>query len=108
MKAAKLCILDVNEAVNLPLFYNTSIDRRLDIDGINMLLNELKKTENAAPIDKQKNKWEIYWHTLEEWGSIIYSYILEKSAVNIVLTLFELTQGDEVQEEGRLRDLILP
>lgn len=67
---------------------------------IQLLLTELQKTGNAGPIDKQKNRYEIYWHTLDEWGSIIYSYVLEKSYGNTVLTLFELLQGDENADAG--------
>lgn len=93
-KAAKLSIVDIGEASNLPLFYNTAIDRKVDNDTIQLLLIELQKTGNASPVDKQKHRWEIYWHTLEEWSSIIYNYITENNLVNSVLTLFELTQGE--------------
>lgn len=98
-KLAKLCIIDVREAVTLPLFNNTAIDRKLDVPSIITLLTELQKTGNAAPLDKQKNRWEIYWHTLEEWGSIIYNYISNVGAMNSVMTIFELTQGDDVKGE---------
>lgn len=87
-KATKQFILDVREVSHHPLFNNSNINRKLDIEFILAILSDMCRTENAAPIDKQQNRWEIYWHTLEEWGNIIYNYINDIGAINSVLTLF--------------------
>lgn len=96
----KQFIIDIREAQHQTLFSNTAINRKLDTECLLAILSDLQRTQNAIPLDKQRNRWEIYWHTLEEWAAIIYNYINSKGATNSVLTLFELTQGDEVQEEG--------
>jgi ESCRT-II complex subunit VPS25 len=93
---SKLYIIDVREANQLPLFNNSAINRKLDSSVVVSILSELSKTGNAAPLDKAKHRWEIYWHTLEEWASIIYDYVCENGMQNSVLTLFELSQGDDV------------
>ncbi|KAK4872246.1 hypothetical protein RN001_016370 [Aquatica leii] len=98
-RSTKACSLDIREASRHLLFSNTSINRKLNAEFILAILSDLQRTQNAAPIDKQRYRWEIYWHTLEEWGSIIYDYITSRGATNSVLTLFELTQGDDVQDE---------
>lgn len=95
----KQFIIDIREAQHQTLFSNTAINRKLDTECLLAILSDLQRTQNAIPLDKQRNRWEIYWHTLEEWAAIIYNYINSKGATNSVLTLFELTQGDEVQEE---------
>ncbi|RZC39231.1 ESCRT-II domain containing protein [Asbolus verrucosus] len=93
----RLFIIDVREAHQLPLFHNSSINRKLDPSVIISILSELSKTGNAAALDKPRHRWEVYWHTLEEWASMIYEYVCDSGMQNSVLTLFELAQGDDVQ-----------
>lgn len=59
----------------------------------------MQRTGNAAALDKNKNRWEVYWHTLDEWGSIIYDYVSSKGFAGSVLTLYELSQGEDTVEE---------
>ncbi|GJQ65958.1 Vps25 [Trypoxylus dichotomus] len=98
-KATKQSTLDIYEATNLPVFNNTMINRKLNPQALLTILNELQNSGNAAPIDKQKNIWDIYWHTLDEWANIVYNYITNIGATNSVLTIYELTQGDDHQGE---------
>lgn len=98
-KASKKCVIDIREASALSVFNNTAINRKLDPSFITAILSDLQRTGNASPLDKHKNRWEIYWHTLEEWGSLIQSYVISKGFTNTVLTLFELAQGDDTQGE---------
>lgn len=71
----KIYRLDVREASKVPLFHNVSINRKLDENVIVSILSELQKSGNVMPVDKQKFRWEIYWHTLEQWSSILYEFI---------------------------------
>ncbi|KAK5639628.1 hypothetical protein RI129_012120 [Pyrocoelia pectoralis] len=98
-KFSKTCTLDVREASHHPLLSNTSINRKLNTEVVLAILSDLQRTQNAAPIDKQRFRWEIYWHTLEEWGNLIYNHIVSRGATNSVLTLFELSQGEDVRDE---------
>lgn len=100
-RVKKESILDVHEAVRGPLFFNTSINRKLEFDFILLILNDLMQSKNAAPCDKSKNRWEIYWHTLEEWASLIYNYVVNSGLTNTVCTFFELTQSEDVINEGK-------
>lgn len=107
-KQNKITTLDINEAQNNPPFCNTSINRKLPLDGMITVLEYMSKTGNAAAIDKNKNKWEVYWHSLEEWGNIIYSWASENAMTNSVCTLFEIVQGDNSTDQGKLiNDLLL-
>lgn len=98
-KTTKKCTIDIREASSLPVFNNTNINRKLNSAFVVAILSDLQRTGNAAALDKHKNRWEVYWHTLEEWGSIIYNYVSGKGSVNTVMTLYELTQSDDVQDE---------
>lgn len=77
----KTYLVDVREANQIPLFNNSSINRKLEPALIISILSELQKSGNAAPIDKSKYRWEIFWHTLEEWSTIIYDYINNRGTV---------------------------
>ncbi|KAJ9574353.1 hypothetical protein L9F63_026001, partial [Diploptera punctata] len=93
-RSTKQCHLDIREAQRSPLFSNTTIDRKLPLDGILMVLDDLSQTGNAEPLDKQKHRWNIYWHTLEEWADMVYSWAQNSGMLNTVCTLFELVGGD--------------
>ncbi|KAL6256323.1 hypothetical protein P5V15_012440 [Pogonomyrmex californicus] len=73
--------------------------RRLPSEAVLMILEELGKSGNASPLDKTKQRWLIYWHTLEEWGDIIYNWAQENGFVGSVCTFFELTQGEDTTEQ---------
>ncbi|KAF5294980.1 hypothetical protein FQR65_LT10623 [Abscondita terminalis] len=98
-RSTKICLIDIREASRHTLFSNTNINRKLNAQFLLTILIDLQRTQNADPIDKQKFRWFIYWNTLEEWASIIYDYVSSRGANNSVFTLFELTQGDDVQDE---------
>ncbi|XP_076269113.1 vacuolar protein sorting 25 [Rhynchophorus ferrugineus] len=98
-RKGRLYLVDVRESSHIPLFNNSNINRKLEESVIISILSELQKTGHAAPVDKAKHRWEIYWHTLDEWASMIYGYISSRGFNNSVLTLYELSQGEDVQTE---------
>ncbi|XP_055594656.1 vacuolar protein-sorting-associated protein 25 [Uranotaenia lowii] len=90
-------ILNLNE--DGPLFVNESISRKLPSEGRLWLLEELAKSGNAAPVDKRKQQWEVYWHTLDEWGGIIYGWAAANGMTNTVCTIYELVSGENTVGE---------
>ncbi|KAF5275040.1 hypothetical protein FQA39_LY06977 [Lamprigera yunnana] len=98
-RCKKTFTLDIRETHQHPLFNNKDINRKLDMEFVLAILSDLQRTQNAAPVDKQRCLWKIYWHTIEEWSYILYDYITMKGGTNSVFSLYELTQGEEVQEE---------
>ena len=71
-----------------------------------IIIEELAKTSNAIPLDKAKQRWIISWHTLEEWGDIIYSYVQDNGFIGSVCTFYELTQSEDTKEQGKYKYLI--
>ncbi|XP_023725454.1 vacuolar protein-sorting-associated protein 25 [Cryptotermes secundus] len=98
-RITKQHILDIREAQRTPLFNNTTIDRKLPLEGIVMILDDLARTGNAEPLDKQKHRWHIYWHTLEEWADLVYSWVQSCGMANAVCTIYEITEGDNTIDE---------
>lgn len=98
-KANKLSLLDIREAHQSSLFNNSTIDRKLPQEGILLVLDDLQKTGNAEPLDKSRNRWLIYWHTLEEWAALIYNWAQASGSLNNVCTFFELVAGDDTSDQ---------
>lgn len=60
----------------------------------------MSRSGRAAPLDKSKAVWEVYWHSLDEWGNMVYSWASNNGMNNSVCTLFELREGDNTADEG--------
>uniref|UniRef100_A0A1B6C7Q5 Vacuolar protein-sorting-associated protein 25 n=1 Tax=Clastoptera arizonana TaxID=38151 RepID=A0A1B6C7Q5_9HEMI len=103
----KLYILDVREAERLPLFNNSSINRKLSSEGIITVLNTLEKTKNAEPVDKSRTRWFVYWHTLVEWADIIYNWAKDSGQINSVCTLFEIKNTTDTEFSGLNQDVLV-
>nr|QBH73049.1 hypothetical protein [Orthoderella ornata] len=98
-RATKQSTLDVAEAQRSELFNNSSIKRKLPQEGIIMILEDLARTGNAEALDKQKRRWLVYWHTLDEWANILYSWAQNSGMTNTVCTFYELVEGDSTADE---------
>ncbi|XP_033729052.1 vacuolar protein-sorting-associated protein 25-like [Pecten maximus] len=88
--------IDVTESQNSPLFNNKAINRKLSMDGILTVLEELRKTGHLEWTDnKTRKQCLVMWRTPEEWGKLIHSWICSRSMNNTVCTLYELTEGED-------------
>lgn len=85
-------VININDET--ALFTNDTLKRTLPIEGKLLILEQLQSTGNAAPVDKKRQQWEIYWHPLDEWAGIIHRWATDNGLTNTVCTLFELTNGD--------------
>ncbi|KAM3960924.1 vacuolar protein sorting 25 [Aphomia sociella] len=99
LKFTKQSTIDIRESQNSPLFNNVSINRKLSQEAILTILEDMGKTGRAAPIDKSKNIWEVYWHSLDEWGNMVYSWASNNGLNNSVCTIFELREGENTVDE---------
>nr|XP_022320981.1 vacuolar protein-sorting-associated protein 25-like [Crassostrea virginica] len=90
--------IDVTEIQASPLFYNKKLNRKLSVDGIYSVLEELRKQGHIEWKDpKTKKQGLLMWRTPEEWGKLIYSWVSSKSLHNSVCTLYELAEGEDSQ-----------
>lgn len=96
-KHLKKCTLNLGD--DTELFSNTTINRKLPVDGQSLVLSELEKSGNALAVDKRRLQWEVYWYTLDELGNLIYKYISDNGLNNTVCTVFELVSGDDTAQE---------
>lgn len=99
MKANKQSILDIRESQHSSLFNNSTINRKLSAESISVILEDMARNGKAAAVDRSRNVWEIYWHSLDEWGNLVYSWACNNGMNNSVCTLFELREGDTTVDE---------
>jgi len=97
-KHNKQAILNVNDE-NSELFNNNKLNRRLPVDGRILVLEHLENSEHAAPLDKKRFQWDIYWYTLDEWANLIYKWAIDNGMSGTVCTLFEITNGDNATDQ---------
>uniref|UniRef100_A0A672NSX3 Vacuolar protein-sorting-associated protein 25 n=1 Tax=Sinocyclocheilus grahami TaxID=75366 RepID=A0A672NSX3_SINGR len=96
----KLYTLDVLEAQESPVFNNKKIERKLSVEAIQVVFEELRKKGNLEWLDKSKSRCLIMWRRPEEWGKLIYQWVSKNGMVNSVFTLYELSNGDDTEKEG--------
>ncbi|KFO72119.1 Vacuolar protein-sorting-associated protein 25, partial [Cuculus canorus] len=89
----------VREAQESPLFANHRLQRKLPLEAIQVVLEELRKNGNLEWLDKNKTSFLIMWRRPEEWGKLIYQWVSKNGLTNSVFTLYELASGDDTENE---------
>ncbi|KAM9772866.1 vacuolar protein-sorting-associated protein 25 [Syngnathus typhle] len=95
----KLYTLDVMEAQESPVFNNRKIKRKLSVEAIQVVFEELRKKGNLEWMDKNKSRCLVMWRRPEEWGKLMYNWVSKSGMNNTVFTLFELANGDDTEGE---------
>lgn len=54
---------------------------------------------NLEWLDKNKSSFLIMWRRPEEWGKLIYQWVSRSGQNNSVFTLYELTNGEDTEDE---------
>uniref|UniRef100_A0A8C3HV63 Vacuolar protein-sorting-associated protein 25 n=1 Tax=Chrysemys picta bellii TaxID=8478 RepID=A0A8C3HV63_CHRPI len=91
--------MTVMEAQESPLFHNRKLQRKLPTESIQVVLEELRKKGNLEWLDKNKSSFLIMWRRPEEWGKLIYQWVSKNGLTNSVFTLYELSNGDDTENE---------
>lgn len=100
--------LSLSTAANGPLFYNSTLHRRLDLLSIRRVLDYMVSSEGdqraawvssggkkASAADSKSSAW-IYWKRPEKWADLIYGWVDETGQRGSVLTVYELRESDAV------------
>lgn len=89
------------------LFANPSIHRALSQPDIRTTLDWLSESQNGGRIEwiapasrgeRSSSCW-VYWKTLAEWADLIYAWVDETGQKGAVLTVYELREGEGVQNK---------
>ncbi|CAF1449055.1 unnamed protein product [Adineta ricciae] len=93
----KVCTFDVNDASKFPPFFNAKINRQLDSNFIQVILEELRSRGNIEWEDKSKRRCLVLWKSPEEWAKTIYQWITAHGMNGTVCTFYELLHGDDTR-----------
>jgi ESCRT-II complex subunit VPS25 len=95
----KLYTTDLSELHQSQLFNNERIARQLNIEGVRAVFEVLEKQRHVEWLDKNHTRCHVYWRRPEEWGKLIYDWVVSNGLLNTVCTFYELTNGDDTAAE---------
>jgi ESCRT-II complex subunit VPS25 len=100
----RLFALTIVEVFNTPLFNNTALSRRLSIPDIREVLQWMSSKEGGERIEwigksgkEGGSKCWVYWRNPGEWADLIESWVEATGQRGVVLTLYEIGEGDGTQ-----------
>jgi len=87
---------DLVEVAKTALFHNARINRKLSVESIRMIFDEVV-SQGYGEWNKEKSRISIYWRKPEEWGNLIYKWVMSLGKLNSVLTVYEIQQGSDAE-----------
>ncbi|KAI9367934.1 ESCRT-II complex subunit-domain-containing protein [Aspergillus egyptiacus] len=89
------------EAIESPLFRNAELRKQLSLSDARTVLDWMCKGEEeggggrrAEWVDGGKTMVWIWWRRPEEWAAIISEWVENTGQKNVVLTVYELIEGE--------------
>ncbi|KAK2053243.1 ESCRT-II complex subunit [Colletotrichum caudatum] len=76
------------------LFHNRALNKRLSLADAREVLDFMRKDGRAEALPASTDVFWIYWRTPDEWAAFVEGWIDETAQKGVVLTLYELTEGE--------------
>ncbi|GKT57820.1 vacuolar protein-sorting-associated protein 25 [Colletotrichum tofieldiae] len=76
------------------LFHNKTLNKRLSLADAREVLEFMRKDGRAEALPASTDVFWVYWRTPDEWAAVIEGWIDETAQKGVVLTLYELTEGE--------------
>ena len=89
--------LTLISALDTPLFHNTTLRKRLSLNDAKDIISYMTSEdadERAEWVSIDRTSAWIWWRKPEEWASIIVAWVEETGQKGVVLTLYELVDGE--------------
>lgn len=94
--------ISIIEALDTPLFYNRKLEKRLylkDAKAVVEFMSSKDGDERAEWLGAEKSSAWIWWRKPDEWATLIANWVEETGQKGIVLTLYELVQGETTEKQ---------
>ncbi|KAJ2007264.1 Vacuolar protein-sorting-associated protein 25 [Coemansia thaxteri] len=93
----RLYSISLTEPAREPPFANRQVSRVLPADALREVVDELVKQGNAVwtGAKNTKDACLVLWRKPDVWASMIHQWASERGLLSTVLTVFELTSGDD-------------
>lgn len=82
------------------LFHNAKINRRLSTEDIREVVGFMRKNGRAEPAGEEGDVVWIYWRRPEEWAASVERWVDETAQRGMVMTVYELTEGETCRGAG--------
>lgn len=100
--------LDLSSASDLPLFNNTTISRRLSVESIQEVLEDLATRGNFEWSDKSKRRGLVFWRSPQQLGQEIHQWVSQTGQLGTVMTTLEiLEEGDNNSWRGVSQEVLV-
>ncbi|RMZ82778.1 hypothetical protein DV738_g1491, partial [Chaetothyriales sp. CBS 135597] len=89
--------LNLASALDTPLFHNTAIRKRVSLQHAKDIIDFMSSPDGDARAEwrgPDKTAAWIWWRTPDEWAELISTWVDETGQKNVVLTLYELVEGE--------------
>jgi ESCRT-II complex subunit VPS25 len=94
-KHHRLSVFGVTDDVATELWGNAAIKRRLPVEGIRMVLNELVGKGMASWVQPSQSTCVVSWRRFDEWAEALTSWARSAGKVPGVCTLAELRSKND-------------
>ena len=94
--------LSIVDALDTPLFYNAALRKRLSLKDAKEVIDYMASPdgdERADWLSPEKASAWIWWRKPEEWATLIAAWVEETGQKGVVLTLYELVQGEATERQ---------
>ncbi|KAK2002336.1 ESCRT-II complex subunit [Colletotrichum falcatum] len=79
------------------LFHNRVLNKRLSLADAREVLDFMRKDGRAEALPAGTDVFWVYWRTPDEWAALVEGWIEETAQKGVVLTLYELTEGESTR-----------
>ncbi|KPI44171.1 Vacuolar protein-sorting-associated protein 25 [Cyphellophora attinorum] len=105
----KIFLLHLQTALDTPLFHNAALRKRLSMNDARAVIDFMATPSASSAAGtvggggdgraewlegSQRGSAWIWWKKPEEWGNLIASWVEETGQKGVVLTLYELVEGE--------------
>jgi len=99
-----------SETCEKDIFRNSAIERKLDLSTLHLLVEKMVERGQAEYFPRTNPKSlptgaYIYWRRPEDWSNLIYTWVKSKGLENTVMTVYELTAGNDQADSIDFRHL---
>ena len=94
--------LSIIDALDSPLFHNPTLKKRLSLEDAKEVIDYMASHDGdgrAEWLSTEKASAWIWWRNPEEWANLIAAWVEETGQKGVVLTLYELVQGEATEKQ---------
>ena len=94
--------LSIVESLDSPLFLNKVLRKRVSLKEAKEIIDFMvskEGDERAEWIGSEKSQCWVWWQKSDEWANLIANWVDETGQKGVVLTLYELVQGEATERQ---------